>query len=174
MNLKKSKSKKQASQKLRKKVFNWSEVHLYQSNFLQNPYFRYLLTFFTELALWDKPNVEFECQSVRSSENRVQRLFLFLFFAGSWILECRRTLPWAMLRSKVLPTTGAVNLGHGNHEKRGRTGNISSRSTWPTPKDSVGFVWKAPHLNWSQGNDPFFWILENNASGLRSLYTVFP
>ena len=24
---------------LRKKVFNWSEVHLYRSNFLQNPYF---------------------------------------------------------------------------------------------------------------------------------------
>ena len=22
-----------------KKVFNWSEVHLYRSNFLQNPYF---------------------------------------------------------------------------------------------------------------------------------------
>ena len=22
-----------------KKMFNWSEVHLYQSNFLQNPYF---------------------------------------------------------------------------------------------------------------------------------------
>ena len=27
------------SQKVRKKVFNWSEVYLYQSNFLQNPYF---------------------------------------------------------------------------------------------------------------------------------------
>ena len=26
------------SQKVRKKVFNWSEVHLYRSNFLQNPY----------------------------------------------------------------------------------------------------------------------------------------
>jgi hypothetical protein len=25
---------------VRKKVFNWSEVHLYRSNFLQNPYFR--------------------------------------------------------------------------------------------------------------------------------------
>ena len=25
--------------KVRTKVFNWSEVHLYQSNFLQNPYF---------------------------------------------------------------------------------------------------------------------------------------
>ena len=31
---------KQTSQKVRKKVFNWSEVHLYRSNFLQNPYFR--------------------------------------------------------------------------------------------------------------------------------------
>ena len=29
----------QTSQKVRKKVFNWSEVHLYRSNFLQNPYF---------------------------------------------------------------------------------------------------------------------------------------
>ena len=28
----------QTSQKVRKKVFNWSEVHLYHSNFLQNPY----------------------------------------------------------------------------------------------------------------------------------------
>ena len=28
-------------QKVRKKVFNWSEVHLYQSNFLQNPYFNW-------------------------------------------------------------------------------------------------------------------------------------
>ena len=28
----------QTSQKVRKKVFNWSEVHLYISNFLQNPY----------------------------------------------------------------------------------------------------------------------------------------
>ena len=27
----------QTSQKVRKKVFNWSEAHLYQSNFLQNP-----------------------------------------------------------------------------------------------------------------------------------------
>ena len=27
------------SQKVRKKVFNWSEVHFYQSNILQNPYF---------------------------------------------------------------------------------------------------------------------------------------
>ena len=27
--------------KLRTKVFNWSEVHLYRSNFLQNPYFSY-------------------------------------------------------------------------------------------------------------------------------------
>ena len=26
--------------KVWKKVFNWSEVHLYRSNFLQNPYFR--------------------------------------------------------------------------------------------------------------------------------------
>ena len=26
-------------QKVRKKVFNWSEVHLYWSNFLQDPYF---------------------------------------------------------------------------------------------------------------------------------------
>ena len=31
------------SQKVRKTVFNWSEVHLYRSNFLQNPYFRKLL-----------------------------------------------------------------------------------------------------------------------------------
>ena len=34
------------SQKVRKKMFNWSEVHLYRSNFLQNPYFstlRFLL-----------------------------------------------------------------------------------------------------------------------------------
>ena len=31
----------QTGQKVRKKVFNWSEVHLYQSNFLQNPYFNY-------------------------------------------------------------------------------------------------------------------------------------
>ena len=31
---------KQTSQKGRKKVFNWSEVHLYRSNFLQNPYFK--------------------------------------------------------------------------------------------------------------------------------------
>ena len=30
---------KQTSQKVRKKVFNWSEVNLYQSNFLQNPHF---------------------------------------------------------------------------------------------------------------------------------------
>ena len=27
-----------SSQKVKKKVFNWSEVHLYQSNFFQNPY----------------------------------------------------------------------------------------------------------------------------------------
>ena len=27
-----------SGQKVRKKVFNWSEVHFYQSNFLQNPY----------------------------------------------------------------------------------------------------------------------------------------
>ena len=26
------------SQKVRKEVFNWSEVHLYRSNFLKNPY----------------------------------------------------------------------------------------------------------------------------------------
>ena len=30
------------SQKVRKKVFNWSEVRLYRSNFLQNPYFNLL------------------------------------------------------------------------------------------------------------------------------------
>ena len=30
----------QFGQKVRKKVFNWSDVHLYHSNFLQNPYFR--------------------------------------------------------------------------------------------------------------------------------------
>ena len=29
----------QTSQTVRKKVFNWSEVQLYRSNFLQNPYF---------------------------------------------------------------------------------------------------------------------------------------
>ena len=29
----------QTSQKERKKVCNWSEIHLYRSNFLQNPYF---------------------------------------------------------------------------------------------------------------------------------------
>ena len=29
----------QPSQKVREKVFNWSEDHLYWSNFLQNPYF---------------------------------------------------------------------------------------------------------------------------------------
>ena len=29
----------QTSQKVRIKVFNWSKVHLYRSNFLQNPYF---------------------------------------------------------------------------------------------------------------------------------------
>ena len=29
-----------SGQKVRKKVFNWSEVHLYRSNFLQNPHFR--------------------------------------------------------------------------------------------------------------------------------------
>ena len=28
--------------KARKKVFNWTEVHLYRSDFLQNPYFKYL------------------------------------------------------------------------------------------------------------------------------------
>ena len=33
------------SQKVRKKVFNWSEVHLYRSNFLQNPYFNLQGTF---------------------------------------------------------------------------------------------------------------------------------
>ena len=33
------------SQKVRKKVFNWSEVHLYRSNFLQNPYFNLQRTF---------------------------------------------------------------------------------------------------------------------------------
>ena len=32
------------SQKVRKKMFNWSEVHLYRSNFLQNPYFNTLMT----------------------------------------------------------------------------------------------------------------------------------
>ena len=35
-----------SGQKVRKKVFNWSEVHFYQTNFLQNPYFsgrRFLL-----------------------------------------------------------------------------------------------------------------------------------
>ena len=31
-----------SGKKVRTKVFNWSEVHLYQSNFLQNPYFRHL------------------------------------------------------------------------------------------------------------------------------------
>ena len=30
----------QTSQKVRKKLFNWSEIHLYHSNFLQNPYFK--------------------------------------------------------------------------------------------------------------------------------------
>ena len=30
-----------SGQKVRQKVFNWSEVHLYRSNFLQNPYFSY-------------------------------------------------------------------------------------------------------------------------------------
>ena len=35
------------SQKVRKKVFNWSEVHLYRCNFLQNPYFN--LTAATDL-----------------------------------------------------------------------------------------------------------------------------
>ena len=29
------------SQKVREKMFNWSEVHLYRSNFLQNPYFKW-------------------------------------------------------------------------------------------------------------------------------------
>ena len=29
-----------SGKKLRTKVFNWSEVHLYQSSFLQNPYFK--------------------------------------------------------------------------------------------------------------------------------------
>ena len=29
----------QTGQKVRKKVFNWSDVHLYRSYFLQNPYF---------------------------------------------------------------------------------------------------------------------------------------
>ena len=36
----------QTSQKVRKKVFNWSEVDLYRSNFLQNPYFKYLIQLF--------------------------------------------------------------------------------------------------------------------------------
>jgi hypothetical protein len=35
----------QTSQKVRKKVFNWSEVHLYQSNLLKNPYFNNVLIF---------------------------------------------------------------------------------------------------------------------------------
>ena len=30
----------QTSQIVRKKVFNWLEVHLYRSNFLQKPYFK--------------------------------------------------------------------------------------------------------------------------------------
>ena len=29
-----------SGKKVRKKVFNWSEVHLYRCNFLQNTYFR--------------------------------------------------------------------------------------------------------------------------------------
>ena len=33
-----------SGKKVRTKVFNWSEVHLYRSNFLQNPYFN---------TLWD-------------------------------------------------------------------------------------------------------------------------
>ena len=31
-----------------KKVFNWSEVHLYWSNFLQNPYFSLIEKNFTQ------------------------------------------------------------------------------------------------------------------------------
>ena len=31
-----------SGKKVKTKVFNWSEVHLYRSNFLQNPYFRFL------------------------------------------------------------------------------------------------------------------------------------
>ena len=32
-------TKQQNQSKSEEKMFNWSEVHLYRSNFLQNPYF---------------------------------------------------------------------------------------------------------------------------------------
>ena len=45
-------------------MFNWSEVYLYRSNFLQNPYFSYLVDFVHTCALcsmdlyrkWDVKN----------------------------------------------------------------------------------------------------------------------
>ena len=41
---------KNLRKKVRTKEFNWSEVHLYRSNFLQNPYFSIYITLSIDFA----------------------------------------------------------------------------------------------------------------------------
>ena len=52
------------SQKVRKKVFNWSDAHVYRRNFLQNPYFRelpILYTYALDLVTVDSKKRRFIC-----------------------------------------------------------------------------------------------------------------
>ena len=73
-----------SGKKVRTKVFNWSEVHLYRSNFLQNPYFSYLFSFPRHLQYilteFKQERYQKSSQKSRDFDAHCEFLCKFLYF----------------------------------------------------------------------------------------------